>query len=202
MKSHLIDVGGIEALRVPLRIQPNTEQECLLYAMYMVLTYCETTHSNDKVREETVVLDPEELKRDYITIRDSGWSPTNDDLQALSDNLGIIDVSLRYWKRSPPIGTFEQVVKNGLSKDLPTIAIVDAMQIQNIDSQDGQHAIVVTGLGPSHIVVNDPWGSQQQRLKKDTVRDAWDTQLNRLVTFDTSKQITLDQGKQQEVTQS
>lgn len=201
MNSHLVDVDGIDALNVPLRTQPNREQECLLYSLYMVLTYCESTHPSENLRNGTTVVTPEELKQDHITIRESGWAPSPEDLEELSDHLREINASLHYWTRSPPMNAFEDIVEDGLNNNLPTIAVVDAMRIQEIDSEDGQHAIVVTGLGRSHVTINDPWGSRQKRLKKGTVIDAWDTQLNRLITFDTNNQGTLKTNNSQEVTQ-
>ena len=201
MGNHTTNIGGIDALDVPLRTQPNREQECLLYSLYMVLTYCESVYPSEEVRDSTTVLTPDELKRDHITIRDSGWSPSPEDIEELSNHLGTVNATLHYWKRSPPMNAFEEIIEDSLTKDLPTIAIVDAMRIQEMDSEDGQHAIVVTGLGRSHVTINDPWGSRQKQLKKGTVIDAWDTQLNRLITFDTSNQGTLETTQQQEVTQ-
>lgn len=201
MSNHITNIDGIDALDVPLRTQPNREQECLLYSLYMVLTYCESVHPSEEVRDNTTVLTPDELKRDHITIRDSGWSPSPEDIEELSNHLGTVNATLNYWKRSPPMNAFEEIIEDSLAKDLPTIAVVDAMRIQEMDSEDGQHAIVVTGLGKSHVTINDPWGSRQKKLKKGTVIDAWDTQLNRLITFDTSNQDTLGTTQQQEVTQ-
>jgi|AntRauTorcE11898_2_1112593.scaffolds.fasta_scaffold10073_3 hypothetical protein len=193
MVKHTVDVDGIPSLNVPLLTQPNSEKECLVYCLGMVLQYCNRVHPNNTVREATNELSPSELKDDHIFIRDSGWSPDEDDLEALSDELGIVSVEWLYWMKSPPIGAFDDCVESGLEQNLPTIAVVDARRIQRIDSNDSQHAVVVVGLGKSKVVLNDPWGEKHQVLKKDVVIDAWDTVLNRLMVIDISKQNTINQ---------
>lgn len=199
MSDHTVDVDGVNALDVPLRTQPNSEQECLLYSLYMVLEYCQAVHPSKDVRKETAVVTPEELKDNHIMVRESGWAPSPEDLDELSNHLGVVNVELNYWSRSPPINAFDDMIEDGLQKNLPTIAIVDAMRIQEMNSEDGQHAVVVTGLGRSHVTINDPWGTSQKRLKKGVITDAWDTQLNRLVTFDTDNQVTLAPPQQEEI---
>ncbi|WP_143825068.1 C39 family peptidase [Natrinema ejinorense] len=191
-QSHTIEVGGVDALYVPLMTQPNREKECLLYAVAMSLRYCSNVHPSSAIRDDSEFMSPEEMKNEYIRVRDSGWAPTNDDLQTLSDELGVLDLSMQYWRRSPPMGAFGDIVEAGLERDMPTIAIVDAKQIQGLNSEDGQHAIVITGISPTHVVVADPWRDSAIRLKREIVTDAWDTKLNRLISIEAVQQDSLD----------
>lgn len=194
MSSHTANIAGVDTLRIPLLTQPNRENECLLYTIGMVLQYCSSVHPSDDVKEGTVMLSPQDLKNDYIRIRESGWAPSPEDLDALSDELGIINLEMKYWSNSPPSATFDHIVKNGFERDMPTIAVVDAKRIQGLDSEDGQHATIVAGLNESHAVLADPWEGNLKKLNKRIVTDAWDTQLNRLITIEASVQDSLSQS--------
>jgi len=191
---HTVDANGVEALNVPLLTQPNTEKECLLYSLGMVLQYMEKVHPSEEIREHTEAYKPKELKDDKITIRDSGWSPTDDDLERLSDDLGVVSVEWRYWKGAPPVGAFTEIVEEHLSDDLPVIAVVDARRIQRIDADDSQHAIVITGMEKGEVAFNDPWGTKNKVLNRDVVKGAWDTMLNRLMLIDTSVQSVFNES--------
>jgi hypothetical protein len=140
------------------------------------------------------MLSPDEMKNNHVRIRESGWSPSPSDLEAFSGELGVIDLEMKYWKSTPPSSAFDDTVERNLGKNLPAIAVVDAKKIQGIDSTDGQHATVVTGMSDNHIVLADPWQRELRRLNKEIVTDAWDTQLNRLITIDTSVQDSLGQN--------
>jgi len=191
MTEHKIEVGGIDALHVPIRTQPNRENECLLYAMEMALTYCSEVHPSSGVRDSTNLLTAQDLKDDHVTIRDSGWAPSPEDIESLSEHLGVVKMDLNYWKRSPPQKGFERIVDGGLERRMPTIVVVDAKRIQGLDSTDGQHAIVITGMSKSHVSIANPWDRRQKTLKKGIVKDAWDTKLNRIITVEASEQQSL-----------
>jgi len=200
MNEHKIEVGGIDALHVPIRTQPNRENECLLYAMEMVLTYCSEVHPSSDVRDSTNLLTAQDLKDDHVTIRDSGWAPSPDDIESLSEHLGVVKMDMNYWKRSPPHNGFESMIAAGLERRMPTIVVVDAKRIQGLDSTDGQHAIVITGMSKSHLSIANPWDRRQKTLKKGIVKDAWDTKLNRIITVEASEQQSL--SGQQPITSS
>lgn len=184
------EVQGIDALRVPGHTQPDREPECLLYSMWMTLQYVNSVYPSEPVREATPVLRPEKLKQ-IITIREMGWSPDQDDLDALSEETDPVGWEMKTWAGAPPMNTFYEVVKDGFDEELPTIAVVDAMRLQGRDQRGPLHAVVVTGLGDRKIVVNDPWGSMYDVYPRDRVADAWDTTLNRLITVDLHEQSTL-----------
>jgi len=192
MPSHTRNIDGIEALNVPLLTQPNRENECLLYAVSMVLKYCSEVHPSQNIRDNSEYLSPEDMKDEHIRVRDSGWAPDQADLDSLSEHTGTINLELKYWSRSPPLDMFETKVVEGLDADIPTIAIVDAKLIQGLDTENGQHAVVLTGYSDTHVVVADPWGEAARKLKKEVVIDAWDTKLNRMITVDTSRQTAVD----------
>ena len=182
---------GIRALRVPGHTQPDRESECLLYAMWMCLNYLSTAYTSRVVQSETAVLTPEEM-REYITVREMGWSPNQDTLDAMSEETDPVSWELKQWEGAPPINTLWEIVEDGLDNDLPTIVVVDSMRLRGLDRNGPMHAVVVTGLGDRRVVINNPWGSMFDVCSRDRLADAWDTMLNRLITIDLREQSTLN----------
>lgn len=183
-------VEGIDALRVPGHTQPDREPECLLYAIWMTLQYVASVYPSRSVRENTPVLQPDQMK-EYITIRETGWSPDQDDLDALSEATEPVSWELKTWADAPPANIFDEVVEDGLEDAIPTIAIVDSMRLRGYERNGPLHAVVVTGMGDRRVVLNNPWGSMYDVHRRDGVIDAWDTTLNRLITIDLHEQATL-----------
>lgn len=159
--------------------------------MWMVLQFLNSVYPSHDVRSSTPVISPEEM-HEYITIRESGWAPDESDLEALSEDCGPANWELKWWGSTPPSNALFDVIQNGLNKTVPTIAIVDATRLRDIGRQGPLHAIVVTGLGDRHVVVNDPWGSMYEVFPRDKVEEAWDTTLNRAITIDLTTQAKLN----------
>lgn len=91
---------GSNVLRVPAHTQPDTENECMVYCVYMLIEYCRTVHPVDLVRETTPALDPEEIK-EFIKIRPMGWAVDENDIEALSAAVSPIQFELQEHERSP-----------------------------------------------------------------------------------------------------
>lgn len=136
------------------------------------------------------MLQPEQMKQ-YITIRETGWSPDQGDLDALSEETDPVSWELKTWASAPPANTFDEVVKDGLEDTLPTIAVVDSMRLRGYNRNGPLHAVVVTGLGERRVVLNNPWGSMYDVYRRDRVIDAWDTTMNRLITIDLREQAKI-----------
>lgn len=185
-------VTGINALRVPGHTQPDREPECLLYALWMVLQFISTAYPNSSVRNAVDPLNPDQMK-ESITIRRTGWSPDQADLDALSEQTHPVSWILKYWKGAPPSNSLFEVIQDGLDDYLPTIVVVDAMRLQDLDRRGPLHAVVATGLDDRRVVINDPWGTIADVYPRDTIADAWDTTLNRVITIDLSEQTTLQE---------
>ena len=107
-------IDGIDCLRVPGHIQPDKEPECLIYAMWTVLQFISTVYPNPTIRGDVDVLKPDEMK-DFITIRESGWSPAQRDLDALSEQTHPVKWELKKWYRAPPANTFDSVSISAIS---------------------------------------------------------------------------------------
>jgi len=188
---------GSDVLRVPAHTQPDSEEECMVYCVYMLIEYCRTVHPVDLVRDTTPALNPEEIK-DFIKVRPMGWAVDENDIEALSTAVSPIEFELREFERSPSTQKLYNILEDRLERELPTIAVVDAIQIQeqrtnrNISSNGGQteHAVVVVGLNDRDVYLNDPWGGMQVPVDRDTFGEAWDIGLNRLITM--SLQSTLE----------
>lgn len=159
----------------------------------MVLQYMNSTYPSEAIRSDTPVISPAEM-REFITIRDSGWSPDQSDLDALGEETGPVNWKLKWWRdRTPPSDVLFDVVEDSLDETLPTIAVVDAMRLRGMSRRGPLHAVVVVGLGERDVVVNDPWGSMAELIPRDRMVEAWDTTLNRVITIDLTKQSTLNQ---------
>lgn len=194
-------VNGIDALRVPGHTQPDREAECLLYAIWMVLQYMGSVYPSRTVRDDTPIIQPDQMKQ-YITIRESGWSPEQEDLDALSEQTRPVSWELKTWRGAPPANTFDEIVADGLDDDLPTIAVVDSMRLQGFDRNGPLHAVVVTGMGDRRVVLNNPWGSMYDIHSRDQIIDAWDTTLNRLITIDLQEQVKIQDTINEEDTEN
>jgi hypothetical protein len=163
----------------------------MVYCVYMLIEYCRTVYPVDLVRDTTPALDPKEIK-EFIKIRPMGWAVDENDIEALSAAVSPIEFELQEYERSPSAQKLFNILGNQLDRHLPTIAVVDAIQIQeartnrNISSNGGQteHAVVVVGLNDRNVYLNDPWGGMQVPVDWHTFSEAWDVGLNRLITMD------------------
>jgi len=169
--------------------------------MWMVLQYMHSVYPSKEVRSATPVISPAEM-RETITIRESGWSPDQSDLDALSEETGPVDWQMKWWRRTPPTDALYRIVEDGLDEDLPTIAVVDSMRLRGSNRRGPLHAVVIVGLGEHDVVVNNPWGDMNQTIPRDRVADAWDTTLNRVITMDLMTQSTLNEKITQEEVES
>lgn len=189
--------NGTEVLRVPAHTQPDTENECMAFSVYMVIEYCRTAYPVNMVREYTPALQIDNLK-DILTIRDMGWALDESDIDMLSSIASPIEFRLREFERSPSSQRLFDIIDDQLSNDLPTITIVDAIRLQeereNRQIAEGneteEHSVVVIGNDDRHVYINDPWGGVREPFPHDVFAEAWDVGLNRLVT--TNLQATLD----------
>lgn len=190
-------MNGVQALRVPGHTQPDKEPECLLYAMWMALQFVQSAYPSEPVRSAIPVLTPHEM-RDYITIRNAGWSPDPSDLNALSEETEPVTWELKWWNSTIPKTALFDIINDGLDNTLPTIVVLDAMSLRELNRRGPLHAVVAVGLGDHDVVINDPWGSMFEVFPRDRVADAWDTTLNRVITIDLSTQATLNETITQE----
>ena len=189
--------NGTHVLRVPAHTQPDAENECMVYCVYMVVEYCRTAYPVDMVRNHTPAMQIDDIK-DILTIRPMGWALNEDDIETLSAVTSPIEFDLREFDRSPSSDKLFNILEDQLSNDLPTITIVDAIRLQEEreqrdiaqDDEQVEHSVVVVGMDDHHVYINDPWGDVREPFPHDVFAEAWDVGLNRLVT--TSLQSTFD----------
>lgn len=189
--------NGARVLRVPSHTQQDTENECMVFCIYMVTEYCRTAYPVEMIREYTPALQIDDLK-DLLTIREMGWALKESDINGLSAVTSPLEFTLEEYERSPSTQSFFGTLENQISNNLPTIAIVDAIRLQEEredrqiaeDNEQEEHAVVVVGLDDRHVYINDPWGNAREPFSRDVFHEAWDVGLNRLVT--TTLQTTLD----------
>lgn len=193
------DNNSIEVLRVPSQAQPEREPECLPYSIWMVLHYVSEWHPIKWVRDETSKMSVEEIKS-HITIRNAGWIPDDDELEALSNDTAPLRFRHEDWESSPPTTVFFELLENKLDKNLPIIPIIDVRALkQGIPGQGPAHAVVVTGIEGPNIIINDPWGRMHEIHNKNEFVDAWDARaINQMVIVDISEQSTMQQALPQE----
>lgn len=160
--------------------------------MWMILNFMNSVYPSKPVRSATPVISPADM-REFITIRETGWSPNQSDLDALAEETGPVNWELKWWNGTPPSNTLFSVVNDRLEESLPSIVVVDAMRLRGLNRRGPLHAIVLVGLDDRRAVINDPWGSMNEVFPRDRVADAWDTTLNRVITIDLTTQSTLNQ---------
>lgn len=189
--------NGTKVLRVPAHTQPDTENECMAFSVYMVIEYCRTAYPVNMVREYTPALQIDDLK-DILTIRDMGWVLKKRDIDTLSSISSPIEFRLREFERSPSSKRLYNIIDDQLDNNLPIITIVDAIRLQEEredreiaeGNETEEHSVVVIGNDDQHIYINDPWGGVREPFPHDVFAEAWDVGLNRIVT--TNLQTTLD----------
>ena len=186
----------IRVLRVPSQAQPDSENKCLVYAIWDVLHFVAEWHPLRWVQDRTPKLDVAEIEAE-MTIREAGWIPdTPGEELALSERTGPIKFVHRYWESSPESVSFYELIEEKLEKDLPTIAIIDHKRLRDGTAGEGPvHSVVVTGLSDSKVIINDPWGHQYEIFNKQDFVDAWNARdINQIIRVDIAEQSTLQQS--------
>lgn len=161
----------------------------MAFCVYMVTEYCRTAYPVEMIRDYTPALQIDEIK-DFLTIREMGWTLKEDDIDSLSAVTSPLEFTLKEYERPPSARTLFDSLESQISNDLPTITIVDAIRLQEEredrqiaeDNEQDEHAVVVVGLDDRNVYINDPWGQAREPFNRDVFHEAWDVGLNRLVT--------------------
>lgn len=191
-----VEGHDFHALRVPALSQPEGEDECVIYALWMVIHYFLNEHPEKSVREETNGLSSDEI-RENITVTKRGWVPKQDELTLLSESTRSIRFRYQFSQGEPP-KDLSTIIEEHLHENVPFILIIDALQLrQGIRSEGPLHAVVVTGLGDSSVAINDPWGYLEDTVDKEKLKDAWDPQYNSYIGVSVSNRISSKQGEGQ-----
>jgi hypothetical protein len=169
----------------------------------MCLDYLSEEHPVSWIRDNTPALSTDEILQ-HIPVRDSGWTPENpgEEFTSLSSETGPVAFRHSFWTSSPPSQSFFDMIEDKLSRDLPTIAIVDSRMLREGYVGGGPvHAVVVTGIEDSRIMFNDPWGTKHEIRPKHRFADAWDArEINQVVHVDISEQSTIQEALPEQTT--
>ncbi|WP_436343100.1 hypothetical protein [Natronorubrum sp. FCH18a] len=183
-----------DVLQVPAASDKETENECLVYCLWMSVQYVTNFHPEDWVREEATTLDLDEI-RSNLTLREAGWVPDQNDLDDVSDSVGPIRFEHKLKQKSPAHSTLERIITNQLNKDMPIIPIINA-RILREDRKGGVHAVVVTGMDDDSIAINDPWGYLYDTVNKERFVKAWDDTVNQVITVSIGEQQAISNEDQ------
>lgn len=167
-----------EILRMPDYRQPQDAPECIYYALWMAIQYVANEYPNKTVRDKTKP--PKlDLIRDYIDIGRLGWEDVSQEpLTELASEVGSLKLDLEYRYNGLP-QSIDEFVSRGLDHLLPTIVWVDRVLLKTGERGEGPlHAVVVTGVGESHITIEDPLVEGTTTLEIDKLNNAWDPEFN------------------------
>ncbi len=165
-------------LRMPKYRQPQDAPECIYYALWMSIHYVANSYPDKTVRTETDA--PKlDLIQDYIEVGEIGWeNPSQGPLTQISSEVGSIDLNLEYRYNGLP-QRIDEFARDGFDKLLPTIALVDRLLLEQGKRGEGSlHAVVICGIGDSHITIEDPLVEGTTTLEIDKLNEAWDPEFN------------------------
>lgn len=172
------DGHNYDILHMPGHRQPQNAPECICYALWTAIHYVANEYPDKQVRERT---NPPKLDliRDYIEIGENGWENVGQEpLTQIGSESGSIKLDLEYRYNGLP-QSINEFVDERLERLLPTIVMVDRLLLKNGKRGEGPlHAVVVCGIGDSHITIEDPLVEGTTTLEIDNLDEAWDPEFN------------------------
>ena len=115
-------------LKVPFDYQPEAENQCFVYCVWMVMHYVKNKHPDEAVRKSTRTFSPEEIM-DYLTIVEGGWRPDQDELTLISEKTRTIKFNLQYWQDGSP-NELQDLLRKEISSGMPVIPFIDGLQLR------------------------------------------------------------------------
>lgn len=172
-------------LRIPFDYQPKTEDECVVYCLWMVIHYYKNKHPNKQLREETRSISPDEILEE-LSIVEGGWRPNQDELSMVSERTKTLSFDLDFWQGVPP-KTLHKIATENISVGQPVIPFIDGLQLRDgVRDNDGIHAVVAVGYNDDVLAIHDPWGYPEDTVEIDKIEDAWDPMFNQIITVNFS----------------
>lgn len=173
-----------ELLRVPFAYQPESEDECVIYCLWMVMHYLKNEHPNESFRSETNALSPDEILED-MTIVKGGWKPKQDELTLVSERTRTLQFHINSWQDGAPKPLFEFITEH-VNANRPLIPFINGPQLrQGKRETDGIHSVVAAGYGKNGddaVAIHDPWGDPEDIVTRPNLEDAWDPMFNQIIT--------------------
>ncbi|WP_254545864.1 C39 family peptidase [Halomarina pelagica] len=178
-------------LKVPFDYQPEAEDECVIYCIWMALHYFKNKHPNVDLRKATESLSPDEIMED-MTIVEGGWKPNQDELTVVSERTNTLQFSLNAWQDGAPKSLFS-MVKENIQNERPIIPFINGSRLrEKTRENDGVHAVVASGYslpqdGDEFVAIHDPWGYPEDIVERQKLEDAWDPWFNQVLTVSLSR---------------
>ena len=179
-------------LRVPFDYQPESEDECVIYSLWMVIQYFKNKHPNETLRKETNSLSTDEILED-MTIVKGGWKPDQNELTLISERTRTLNFNIKYWQDGAPKPLFDYV-RSHIDRNRPLIQFINGPQLRKGKrATDSIHSVVIAGYGSGTqsegdvIAVHYPWGNPKDMVEKAKLEDPWDPMFNQLITVTLSK---------------
>jgi len=165
-------------LNMPGYRQPQHASECIYYTLWIATNYVANSYPDKSVRDAT---NPPKLDliKQYIDTGDIGWEkPKQDPLTELAREISSVKLNLQCRYGGHP-QDLDEFVQDGLENLLPTIIWIDKVLLKQGDRGTGPlHAVVVSGVGDSHITIEDPLVEGTTTFEIDNLEEAWDPEYN------------------------
>ncbi|WP_226004117.1 hypothetical protein [Natrinema salinisoli] len=140
--------------------------------------YVANEYPDDEIRAKT---NPPKLDtiKEYIEIGALGWeNPGQEPLTQLASEVATLDFNLEYRYNGLP-QDIDEFAGDGLDQLLPTIIWIDQVLLKTGERGEGpMHAVVVCGIGNSHITIEDPLVEGTSTLEIGKLEEAWDPEYN------------------------
>lgn len=173
-----------QILHVPNYRQPQDSSECIYYALWIATQYLTNKYPSKDVRD---AVSPPKLDQiaDHIETGSRGWqNPKQDPLSALSSQIGGIKLKLQYRYNGFPVDV-DEFVQDSLDCYLPTVILIDRLLLTEGDRNEGiVHAVVVCGIGNSHVTIEDPLVEGTKTVPIQKLNDAWDPEYNTAIEIE------------------
>jgi hypothetical protein len=178
-------------LRVPFDYQPESEDECVVYCLWMVIHYFKNKHPAEDFRIATNSLSPDELLEDMTVVK-GGWKPDQDELTVISERTQTLQFHLDYWQDGSPQPLFEILTEN-IDEGRPVIPFINGPRLREGKREtDGIHSVVAAGYDNRDdddvVAIHDPWGYPEDVVTRPNLEDAWDPMFNQVITVTLSTQ--------------
>lgn len=176
-----------ELLRVPFDYQPESEDECIIYCLWMAIHFFKNKYPDSEFREKTTPLSPDNILED-ITIVKGGWKPDQDELTLISERTQTLKFHINSRQDSAPKPLFE-IITEHVDDNRPIIPFINGPQLRDGKRKsDSVHAVVAAGYGRGEkkandvVAIHDPWGYPEDIVTRPNLEDAWDPMFNQVIT--------------------
>ncbi len=174
---------SIPHLRIPVQTQPDDEEHCAPYAIWMVTHYIESEYPDKSVRNKVSAPSIDDIL-DYLSVDEAGWRPKQEELTQLASTIGGIRLSIDSWYGTAPMKLSEIAARN-LQDDLPLIGLIEAETLRRrVTRSSSLHAIVIAGVGEETAVIADPWYARLEEVAREKLEDAWDPTFHQILEVD------------------